>query len=860
MSARKKLGIFCAACLCCFLLSIAIDLACGPEPDPYDYYISFFHNNIQKNDDFQPFYFNGYTFLNGNIYEAERDNKIAEGDINVKEWRTYCGGKVSYKDIAHILYELDKITDSLYLRGYKKGKTMMPDSLKNNSFIKYLLASQKKMSYVVLAKKSEPLVNTSYDDQWNVIHPAPNKRHDFALQYIKMGHGLNDNFLKLRCFYQAQRLLHYGKYFKEASDIYDKYILTMHSTSHVTGWALSLKAGEEDNLGNKPKAAYLYSKVFAGYSERRVRAYYDFLTTNVPVENVIKLAKNDNEKATMYAIKGMHNAHIGLGALQQVYKTYPKSEFVSILLVREINKIEEGYLTPRMNGSKYYGDIGYYDHTKYDSVKHSFVNYIPLLKTFCSRLATERKYPEPELGYLASAYLSWIQKDTKVGFKALSAIRNKNLRSKLSDEKQLINLLLLSQSIKKLDKRAENKLLPSLTWLDRKVKQERTLRLDEDKYRGEYDLKYYSASARDFYAKLLALIYFKQKDTVKAALCILKSDMTISTRTVWQEYPERGLGFDLPAFWQNNLNSRQLKKVIEWRQSLGKSPYLKLLMAEFEQPRIKKIFRWNESGQLEKVGNESGQETLAATYDLLGTAYLREHKYEAAAKAFEHIDVAKLDRSTNIAYDDSLSKNYSQYADPFADRLRDYPHVYSLKKTQGCNKLIYAGVMASLERQIKSNPKNAAKSYYKMACGLYNTSYYGNAWIYTAYSSASDDKYRTKLFYYDNDYLRNRTAETWFLKARKLNGDAEFKARCTFMAAKCSQTQIPVPESWEQRLADAKFDIKFEGNDQGYSKAVRNNPYFTDLKKNYSKTEFYKVAVSECSYLRDYLASAKNKR
>ena len=857
MSARKKFGIFCATCLCCFLLDIAIDLACGPEPDPYDYYISFFHNNLQKDSSYQRFYFNGYTFLNGNIYEAERDNKIAEGDINVKEWLAYCEGRVTYKDIAHVLYELDGKTDSLYFRGYQKGKTRMPDSLKKNAFIKYLLADERKMAYMVLAKKSEPLVNTSFDDKWEVIKPSKNKQHELALTYTAMGLTNNDSFLKLRCFYQAQRLLFYGKYFNEASGIYDKYIKRTRTNSHVMGWALSLRAGGDEKLGNKAQAAYLYSKLFAGYPERRVRAYYNFLTTKVPVESVIKLAKNNAEKATIYAIRGIHNAHIGLTALQQVYETYPKSEFVSLLLVREINKIEEGYLTTKINGGKYYEDIGYYDHTKYDSVKRSFIKYIPKLKAFCDQLAAERKYTEPELGNLASAYLSWIMKDTRAGFAALSAIRSKTLRGKLSDEKQLINLLLLSQSIKKLDKGTENKLLPSLTWLDEKVKQEKTLQVDERNFYGKYDFKYYSASARDFYEKLLAPIYFKQKDTVKAALCILKSEMTIPDERVWDEYADRGLGFDMPAFWQNNLHSRHFKKVISWQLSPAKSPYLKLLMAEFKHPVIKKVVRWTKSYKVEKIGEKPGQTPLSATYDLLGTAYLREHKYAAAVHAFKHIDIAELDHSTNDAYNDSLSKHYSQYANPFADKVRDYPHVYSLKKTQGYNKLTFAETMAWLERQATAHPKIAGNYYYKMACGLYNTSYYGNAWIYTAYSSASDNKYRTKEYYYDNDYLRNRKAETWFLKARELSNNSEFKARCTFMAAKCRQTQIPVPGSWEQRLADAKYDIKFDGDDHGYSKALRNNYYFSELKKNYSKTEFYRTAVTDCSYLRDFLKAAK---
>jgi len=849
MSPRKKFAIFCATCFCYFLLGIVIDLACGPQPDPYDYYISFFHNNLQKNDDYERFYFNGYTFLNGEVYEAERDNKIAEGDINVKEWMAYCGNRVTYKDIAHVLYELDKKTDSLYFRGYKKGNAKMPDSLKNNTFVKYLVTNEVKFSYLVLAKQGEPLVNPSEDDRWDARRSIKKEQYELALKYIKMAQGLHDDFLKLRCYYQAQRLMHYGKYFKEASDIYDKYIAVTRSQSHVKGWAMALKAGELGQLGDAVKAAYLYSRVFTDCTERRINSFYDFLSLKVPVESVVKQTKNNSEKAAIYAIKGLHNPHIGLAGLEQVYKTDPQSEFVSILLAREINKIEEGYLTPKVNGSKYYGDIGYYEHTKYDSVKRSFVKYIPRLKAFCNRISNERQY-EPELGNLASAYLSWMQKDYKAGFTALAAIRNKHLRDKLNDQKQLINLLLLSQSIKIIDKQAENRLLPSLTWLEGKVKHEKAFKFDEERYRGEYDLKHYSASARDFYTKILAPLYFKQKDTVKAALCILKSEKTIPDKAIWEEYPDRGLGFDMPSFWQNKLHSYHLKKILGWQLSPAKSAYLKLLMAAYKQPVTRQIVHWTKSYKIEKAGKKYDNETLAATYDLLGTACLREHRYAAAVKAFKHIDVNKLDSSTNDAYNDSLSKHYRKYANPFYDNLLNY-HNYSLKKTEGYNKLAYAQVMAQLQRQIQINPKGAAKNWYKMALGLYNTSYYGNAWIYTAYSAANDDKYRTRALYYDGDYLRNRNAEKWFLKARSLSVDTEFGARCTFMAAKCRQTRIYEPQDWA--IDKAIYEFKTSR----YEKALRNNFYFTTLKVDYSKTKFYKTAINECSYFRDFLASAK---
>jgi hypothetical protein len=101
-----------------------------------------------------------------------------------------------------------------------------------------------------------------------------------------------------------------------------------------------------------------------------VQAYVSFNDINAPAEKVMRFARNNREKGFIYAIAGFHNRHIGLSTLKKVYKADPTSDLVSVLLVREINKIEEGYSTPKINGKGYYDSIGYDDHDKYDSVNH----------------------------------------------------------------------------------------------------------------------------------------------------------------------------------------------------------------------------------------------------------------------------------------------------------------------------------------------------------------------------------------------------------------------------------------------------------------------------------------------------------
>ena len=846
--------IYCVSFITVFFVGIAIDLACGPEPDPYDYYVSFFHNNIQKTDGYAPFYFNGYTFLNGYTNDIDDESKAAERDINVKEWMDYFGHGVTYKDVSRILYELDERTDSIYFRNYADGREKMPDSLKNNSFLKKLKENKRAMSYFILAKKSEPLVNPSDGDQWKDTVVIKNKQHAFALKYLDMGIKLNYRFLKLRCFYQAQRLLHYGGYYDEASVIYNNHIKGFHSRSHVKGWSLSLKAGEEGQFKHTAKAAYLYSRVFAICPERRVRAYFDFMETKVPVNKVIKLAKNKSEIAFIYAIQGLHNPRISLSSLKSVYNIDPGSEMLSILLTREINKIEETYLTPKISGRNYFESIGYYDHTRFDSLKNQYVAYIPRLQKFCIQLANERKYTEPEVGYLAAAYLAWIQGNTNAGLTYLASIKNKNLRGKLFEEKQLINVLLLSQNVKQLNKTTEARLLPSLMWLDKMIKKESFLKHGVYDY-DAYDLKFYSASARDFYEKVLAPIYFKQKDTVMAALCILKSKRTIPLIARYGYAPR--LAFDLPDFWQNKLHSFQLEKILKWNSSAQKTAYLDLLMKNVNKPTTvivsgDKPFKGG--GYEYTETRHSRQTVIPALYDLLGTIYLREHKYTAAIRVFRHLNTRELENSTSLQMDYQPFKVYNSYPVPFADKLKDYPKGYSNKKGEGYSKLAFAEAMAALQHKIKTNPKQAAGYYYQMALGLYNTSYYGSAWSYTVYQQADSDVYRTKGPYYDRDYLKQYTAEAYFLKARSLSNDNELKARCTFMAAKCAQSQIAVPRDYGSYLDVNESTPKT----RAYNKAVRKNLYFYDLKKRYQKTKFYKLAEHECSYFRDFLKSDRN--
>jgi hypothetical protein len=817
MKTWKKLSIYCASLALVFCINDAIDYACGPEPDPYDYYVSFFHNNLPGNDNYRSFYYNGDLFLN------DDSEQFSEADVNSSEWAAYLGHGVKAKDVNHLMYEMDRAVDSLLVLKNLVASRPLPDSLRKNTFLRALVSGRHNNALAYYRFSESMQSNTSQADRWSPTVKDSVALAKAAAKALNEANRTKDRFLQLRYYYQSQRYYHYAGLFKNASDVYDKHIAAIHSHSHAVYWAMSLRAGEELTRGNKPKAAYLFSKVFELCPERRVQIYLSYLFSHASARDVLKEAKTSHEKAIIYAIEGFHTYPPDIKTVKHVYECDPHSPLVTVMLLREMNKVEESYLTPTLNKNFNPGNEYVWIYNSDDTSVRKYKNYIPVLKAFCQRLADENKCHDAGLGDLGVAYLDWMQQKNADGFAALAHTDSLKLNKRLADEKQLIKLLLLSQKTAQLNKVDEPELLPSLGWLDGKVKQEglhHHIR-GPDSWREYDDNKFYTTSCRDFYKQVLAPAYLKQKDTVKAALAVLKSE-----RLIYTSYYTRLLGSDMPVFWQQNLHSWHIKTIMKWQTDTSRNEYDKKLLSCLNRSDIIRM-RF-----------------------MLGISFLREHNYKEAVKTFTLINRKRLNEKPDDDWDD-----LRLFADPFDIRLLDYPKVYLSDSLKSYSPLMFAKAMLRLQQKIKSDPKHAANYYFKQAAGLYNTSYYGNSWDYITYNWNYDDIEHKPTYYYDDDYLACINAEKYFLLARAHSKDPEFRAKCTFMAAKCRQKRLVEP-SWIG--PEKKYDSMLDAYDWG----IRHNIYFADLKKNYSHTAYFRQAVDECSYLRDFItgkSAAKSK-
>jgi hypothetical protein len=143
-----------------------------------------------------------------------------------------------------------------------------------------------------------------------------------------------------------------------------------------------------------------------------------------------------------------------------------------------------------------------------------------------------------------------------------------------------------------------------------------------------------------------------------------------------------------------------------------------------------------------------------------------------------------------------------------------------------------------LKGDTEKDAESRAQNYYLYANGMYNMTWYGNASSVHA-SAISRDDYGY-VTYERNEYLRTTNffkcseALLYYQKAAALTKNKEFRAKCTWMSAKCEHNL------W----IDANKDSE---------KAFVAGRYFQQMKTLYSNTEYYKDVINECGYFCTYI-------
>ncbi|HEX7598673.1 MAG TPA: hypothetical protein VF518_10700 [Polyangia bacterium] len=223
-------------------------------------------------------------------------------------------------------------------------------------------------------------------------------------------------------------------------------------------------------------------------------------------------------------------------------------------------------------------------------------------------------------------------------------------------------------------------------------------------------------------------------------------------------------------------------------------------------------------GFLDKAG-KSAFETLAA-----GLALPKKTLIDI--KAMQAFYSGDLDRAATLF---ASIKTEPLPADPFVIHIRDCHDCDAQAPHKSTTMAEFVGRMAKLQKEASSNPANAAELWFRIANGFYNMTCYGNV---GHGCGQVDNAVKSR----PNDVSDCSRAEAFYRKAMELSKNREFKAKASFMAAKCELNTY-----YNQHPNDERFKA---------------GTWFHAIRDQYADTQYYKEIIRECGYFRTFLAKS----
>lgn len=784
--------------------------ACAGGPDPGDYYPSFFDNRLPSSGHYDDFRYSAYTGLLYEEWYSEKDAADEDtADGNRSEWAAYTGAPLA--DVDSFVYGYDRaVLAALYAQIEKGTPSPLLQPYENNRMLQWFRQSKdlEALGYLMFAKQVQPYANQTVSYSWE---PAPPLDKAMLEKLRKNGTQLyaaaTKPFISDRYAYQLLRLLFAGGQYQE---VLRQYAETAPKTSpNMQARALGLEAGALYKLGRKPEAAYRYSRLFDKGDEWRRSAFISYKWTGADTNTrpVLALCKNAHERAVVEVLTGLYTYEPALDHIAAALKEDPTVNGLDALVTREINKVEERYVTEMLlmqRQNLYAATVTSWPIISYSPAISEYGDSASIQKAQrlevyrrttlqLSNLINEagQKNPKRPFWTIATAYLSLVTGNKNDLETQMKKAENMALNPREKDQLGVIKLIAVSRDGSRITPETEEAMLPHIQWLEGRRKTSQ--RLDK--------------TYRDFTNAYLAAVYLRQGDTTKAIYALAHSQRIWGDTTM--EYHVADDFMDESGIALQSLSAAQFEKVKAFASGKGSSDYDDWL----------------------RGGNTIYP--IGMLLELEGTYRLREHRFAEAAAVLEKADAKALAAHP--------------VPSPFRMMINDHIEWDAQDIASQMTKLQFARQMAALKG--KSN----AESMLQYGMGLYGMSHYGIAHrAYDYYRSGSDDNAyyadtsRMRMSASRQQYYNPTEAEKVFVQAAQKAINPETKAMALFMAAKCWQKRCPIPAEGRP------YSWSGPNEKDPYYRNSLQNPYFQRLKSEAGNTRFYEEAESTCSYLDDY--------
>ncbi|BFM44624.1 hypothetical protein CFS9_32650 [Flavobacterium sp. CFS9] len=711
-----------------FVFSVQVSLACGWSVSPETSRLALFKAQREGFFKLTPFYYSA-----DNYYDTSTISGVDQ-ELNCAEWKRKLGSKVDPKDVHVILYETDaeKFETAYETKSLKKV-------FDKNTFIEALLLSKNKvlLNYILFAKKLE--YNSNPDVKWeswgNIGYDSKDHKIADVSDFEKKIRTAKDSFLKQRYAFLLLRYSFYASDKNEVIRLYDTYFADDKNTI-LAPWALYYKALCVEDLALQN---YLLSKVFVSCEEKSfaVLQHYNWKLTT----ETLALAQNDEERSVILTIEGLRNPAPGLKTIQEVYELNPNSLYLSFLIGREVNKLEDWIFTPQYTNDGtpsvvFDSTVWYENYAK--AKEENFKKDILYLREFEYYLISIREQTSGEQkDYItaAIAQLCFIGDEIDLGKKYTDMISEKaNASIQMQKNIQLALVALKQDDLK--NNEVQNQLFKYFDSVENLVETDLGL------FKNLYSL--YRIASKDF---------AKKGDRVTAGLLAMKSD--IKNEGEYSAYNTPYFYSYIGYFDRNNATEADIDRLIALQEKKDKTPFERYICSGTIAPNVNYY------------------------KDLKGTIAFRNNNLELAYQTFASMPKDFWEK--NYVYKDYLNEN------PFTPKIlqRDTERKFNYR----FNKADFIAQLIQLKKQ------NTATSNLKLAHAYFNVSYLGNSWMMTAYDWTSGESYVDYVYgdnsenekkYQKGNYYNLTMAKMYYEKALKMSKNTNEKALASLMIFECN--------------------------------------------------------------------------
>lgn len=709
------------------VLSFQFSFACGWSVSPETSRLALFKAQREGFFKLTPFYYSADNFY--------ATNTISDADkqLNCLEWKNKLGNNINPNDVYVILYE----TDSEQFETAYENKTLNK-VFEKNTFVKALLQPKNKqfLSYILFAKKLEYNSNTDVKwESWGQIgYESKNHKLAEVTDFEKKINSAKDPFLKQRYAFLILRYSFYNADPQEVIRLYDTYFAQNKKTI-LEPWALYYKAL---CVENKALQNYLLSQVFNTCEEKAfaVLQHYNWKLT----AETLALAQNDEERSIILAIESLRTPAPDLKSIKEIYELSPNSLFLSFLIGREVNKLEDWIFTPQYtNGgspSVTFSDTNWYE--DYAKAKAENFNkdilYLRELEYFLISIREQTSGEQKDYVTAAIAQLCFIDDQIDEGKKYTNMISNKaNASIQMQKNIQLALVSLKQDDLK--NEKVQNQLYNYFSSVENLVE------TDHGLFKNLYSL--YRIAGDEFY---------KKGDGAMAGLLSMKAD--IKNEGEYTSY-NNPYFYSYIGYFDRKATIEDVDRLMALQQKTNKTPFEKYICSGTIAPDINYY------------------------KDLKGTIAFRNNNLELAYKTFSSMPQDFWEKN----YDFKNYLNENPFTPKILQKQQERKFDYRFNKTDFIAKLI----------QLKK--QNTASSNLQLAHAYFNVSYLGNSWMMTAYDWTSGESYVDYVYgdntenekkYQNGNYHNLKMAKMYYEKALKMSKNTNEKAMASLMIFECN--------------------------------------------------------------------------